>query len=135
MLTGSGKLAKCLIPVLKALGTELSVLARDKAFLAKMPELEIKGYTPDKIAAAIDENRIIINTVPARIFPDDCKPLYGKFFFDLASEPFCFDIDYYRKNGAECFTAPSLPAVFSPESSGKALARAALRIISERIIK
>ncbi len=133
LLTGYGMLVKGLIPLLKSFGANIAVCARKKEALEEARSLSCRTFELCEIQTAIKTSEIIINTVPHMIFPE--KPdisLTGKYFFELASKPYGFDHDKYRLYGGECTVCPALPSKYAPESSGRALGRAIVRLISER---
>ena len=134
LLTGFGFLAKGLLPALTALGANISIAARKKEALEKARTLSLGAFELRDIEKALADADIVINTVPHRIFPQNPEvSISGKYFFELASKPYGFDADYYRLRGAICTVCPSLPSKYAPESSGKALGKAIIRLIQEQI--
>lgn len=135
LVTGWGKLAKCLFHMLKSLNAEVMVAARNPTALSEVHSLGSEGVYFGEIYNLIDSSDIIINTVPCRVIDRDKirGGVSGKLFIELASAPFGFDADELSALGAKCILAPSLPSKYAPESSGYALGRAVCRLCSEGI--
>ena len=133
LLTGWGKLAKCLFHMLKDLNADITVCARSAAALAEVHSLGGEGVYLRDIYQKLDSSDIIINTIPHRIIHSENirGGLSGKLFIELASSPYGFDCEELSPLGAKCISAPSLPAKYAPESSGIALGRAICRLCSE----
>ena len=133
LLTGWGKLAKCLYFMLRSLKADLVVCARSQTSRAEILSLGTEAVDICNIGSYIDRCDVVINTVPHPIIssmqlPDD---LSGKVFLELASAPFGYDSEEVKTRGALSVYAPSLPSRFAPRSSGYALGRAVCRLFSE----
>lgn len=115
LVIGWGRIGKCLAVLLRQLGAKVTVSARKETDRAMLNALGYKAVN----TAQLDGKpfHLIFNTVPAAIpaaeFGDAVK-------IDLASVPGLEDPDVIRARG--------LPSKEAPESSGKLIARTAIRI-------
>ncbi len=132
LITGWGRLAKCLFFMLKRLNADVGVCARSRQARAEALTLGCDCGDICDIPYMIKSSDIIVNTIPAEILKkeDVTCSLSGKLFLELASAPYGFDRGSLSALGAKCVLAPALPSKFAPESSGKALGRAVCRLYS-----
>ena len=133
LITGWGRLAKCLFYMLKRLNADLTICARSPTARGEILSLGCECVDINNIYNPIKASDIIVNTVPARLI-DGSKitfDLKEKLFLELASPPYGYDPCELSALGARCVSAPALPSRFAPESSGLAIGRAICRIISE----
>lgn len=116
LLLGWGRIGKCLAPLLRGLGAEVSVAARKESDRAM---LEALGYTavPLPVPEA-DIYDILINTVPAPVMEEaDAAP--GALLLDLASVK--------GIAGPSVLWERGLPGRLAPQSAGALIAKTALR--------
>lgn len=133
LITGWGRLAKGLFFMLRSLGANITVAARDPRARGEVLSLGAEAIDIRDVGRGVCDADIIINTVPHRIMPRKALPLdiSKKVFLELASMPYGFDPNELSAEGALCIEAPSLPSRFAPRSSGLALGRALCRLCSE----
>lgn len=118
LVTGWGRIAKCLCQLLKALDAQVTVAARKESARAMATAL---GYAALDIPQVQTENfRLIFNTVPHMILPQ-CPGEGLK--IDLASERGLGGLDVAWERG--------LPGRLAPESTGKLIARRVLAILEK----
>lgn len=129
LVTGFGMLGAELSRLLEPFKVRLTVAARRKESRDEIEKAGCEAADISEIGERLGEFDIIINTVPARILPEKPNNIKGKYFFELASEPYGFDADVYRLCSAVCTLCPALPTVFAPESSGRALGETIIRHI------
>ncbi len=134
LLTGWGKLAKCLFHMLKKLGANPTVSARSASARAEVLSLGAEFVDLQNIVNPLKKADIIINTIPFPVIKNINHPLSGKLFLELASAPYGYDKKELEALGAKCIFAPALPTRFAPMSSGTAMGRAICRIISQNNI-
>lgn len=122
LLLGSGRISQCLTPLLRALGADVVVAARDPA---KRALLQALGYETEELPLPeyiLPRFRVIFNTVPAPLLSDraleHCRPDCLK--IELASFP--------GMAGSGILDARGLPGKLTPESSGKLIAKSILRL-------
>ena len=121
LVIGYGRIGKCMAKLLKDLGAAVTVAARKETDRALAEVLGFDSTTPGKWTP--EQYRVIINTVPAPVLDASaCAP--DALLLDLASVR---GITGDRVNWAR-----GLPGVCVPETSGKLIAKTALRIIQEK---
>lgn len=137
VVTGYGRIGRMLTHLLKQIGADVTVAARNYRQLAEAssfgnstlrlsPELPLGGLAPLCEKGKVD---VIFNTVPARLFdkaileslPSDLL------LIDLASVPGGVDFAAAKERGIEAIWALSLPGKYAPESAG--------RIIGETLLE
>lgn len=141
-VSGYGRIAKQLVRLLRALGAEVSVLARKESDLAWA---EMDGCRGLRLRQGRGENEavmsltkgydVIFNTVPHWLFDEsflsevDPKTL----IIDLASAPGGVDISVAKRLRSNVLWAASLPGKYAPESAGKLIADCVIDILSEEV--
>ena len=123
LVTGSGRVAKCVARVFSSLGASVTLAARNKA---ELTWAEIFGYdtvdSENSILLAEEfskEYDAIINTIPSEFITGclfDAIP-EGELYVELASAPYGIDAEKARLRGIEVIKAPSLPGRYAPESA------------------
>ena len=121
LVLGWGRIGKCLVRLLRALDCDVTVAARKERDRAMLEGL---GYRAVDFGAALDGYRLIFNTVPELVIPEDkvslCKNAVK---IDLAS----------RRGiaGEDVVWARGLPGIHAPESSGRLISGTVLRLLKE----
>ena len=119
LILGWGRIGKCLCPLLKDKGADVTVAARKVSDLAMIQAL---GYGSISIAEAPGETEhfdIILNTIPVLLFPQ------------IQTSPDCVTVELASKPG---MTGPNivdgrgLPGKISPMKSGKLIAETLMRL-------
>lgn len=143
-VTGSGRIARFLVRILRALGASVTVAARRRDSLAYFA---LDGADTLHITAerAGEECRwysslesgydIIFNTVPAWLFDRDFLERVdkGTLIIELASSPGGVDICAARELCSNVMWAPSLPGKYAPRSAGRIIAECVLGELEGRI--
>lgn len=141
-ITGYGRIAKHLCVIFKALGANITILARKEADLAFA---ECLGAQPLSIASEEDKKKalcalecgydIIYNTVPSLIFDRSFLERVSKktFIIELASAPGGIDVCAAKELGSNVLWAASLPGKYAPESAGKLIGDCVNRIIEKEV--
>ena len=117
LVIGWGRIGKCLAQLLKALGAEVTVAARNPSDRAILQAL---GYTAED-TASLRENlasfRLVYNTVPQPVISKEQSVHFTEncILIDLASKPGISHEDVIIARG--------LPGIHFPESSGQLIAR------------
>lgn len=124
LIIGWGRIGKCLAPLLKALGATVTVAARKEAARAMAQALGFKATILEK--APLEDYRLIYNTAPAPMLSAEqlsvCQA--GCLKIDLAS--------VLGLEGEDVIWARGLPGKDTPESSGRLIARTAIRLLPEK---
>ena len=120
LIIGWGRIGKCLGQLLKSMGADVTIAARNPAHRAMLHAL---GYGAEDIRD-LDPSRyrLIYNTVPC--------PVLSREQMSLCREN-CVKIELASKDGMEgedIITARGLPGIHMPESSGELIARTFLRL-------
>ena len=122
LVTGWGRIGKCLARLLRDMGARVTVAARKESDRAMIRALGYDAADPAGPGYGLVAFRIICNTVPEVIFPKDvlqyCRSDCLK--IDLASRP--------GMEGDDVIVARGLPNRYAPESSGELIAKTALRL-------
>lgn len=120
-VTGYGRCGSVLCRKLKALGADVTCVARSEKNLADafndgMKICHIKDF--HDICHSFDA---VINTVPALIINSSIIEKLRKecVIIETASAPFGVDFDFAKNNGINTIKAGSLPGRTSPETAGK----------------
>ncbi len=114
-VVGWGRIGKCLASHLRALGADVTVVARKEKDLAMLRAL---GYRAGVMPADFDGYRVLFNTADSAGIvnaPRKCLKI------DLASVQGIHDTDAIWARG--------LPGKLAPESSGRLIAESVLRLI------
>ena len=118
LIIGWGRIGKCLAKLLQGLGAQVTVAARKESRRVMIDALGYESCSLEKVHT--EQYRLIINTVPAMIFPT--VPGTG-LKIDLASTP--------GMAGRDILHAKGLPALLAPESSGELIAQSITHWIKE----
>lgn len=124
LITGWGRIGKCLSSLLKDMGADVTVASRKASDRAILQSL---GYRTSDYSALCDilpDIRLIYNTVPDLVLPENqiilCKN--------------CIKIDLASRRGIwgnDVVWARGLPGIQAPESSGKLIADTICRRMKE----
>ena len=119
LVIGWGRIGKCLAPLLKAEGANVSVAARKEADLRIIRDT---GYIPSPLpdtAKTTHRFDVILNTVPVLLFPQ------------IQTKPDCIRIELASRpgmTGSNIYDGRGLPGKISPMKSGKLIAETFLRL-------
>ena len=138
-ITGSGRISRILCDILRRMGAEVTVAARNADVLAYYELLDAhtlvigdngKERWSEPLLAGFD---IIFNTVPSWLFDKEFLKKADKktLFIELASAPGGIDICAARELGSNVLWASSLPGKYAPESAGALIAECVCEILGE----
>ena len=122
LIIGWGRIGKCLAQLLKSIGADVTVAARNPGHRAILHALGFDAVDLDGMADSLPHFRLIYNTVPHPILRWEQLSLCW---------PDCVKIELASKDGLEgddVITARGLPGIHLPESSGKLIAETFLRL-------
>lgn len=129
LITGWGRIGKCLGSLLKNAGADVAIAARKSEDLGMIRALGYEAENINELTYILKGYRVIFNTVPAPIlFASQlahCRPDCLK--MELASKPGILSDDVVSARG--------LPGKYAPESSGKLIASTALRMCARREVQ
>lgn len=134
LITGYGRIAKCLLKILKGFDANIAVTARRFADLSWAEIMGAKSIHINNASKNLSDFDIVFNTVPAAIFSEE---MLGEFkddclFIDLASKSGIDDLELARKMGLKAIWALSLPGKSAPITAGEIIANTIENILSER---
>jgi dipicolinate synthase subunit A len=141
-VTGYGRIAKHLCYLFKALGANITILARKEADLAfaeciGAKTLSIASEADKKISLRSLESGydIIYNTVPSWLFDRSFLERVDRktFIIELASAPGGIDVCAAKELGSNVLWAASLPGKYAPESAGRLIGDCVNRIIEKEV--
>lgn len=118
LIIGYGRIGIHLCAILKALGADLTVAARNVSALAMANSLHLRTVSLSSAPEA-EKYKIIFNTVPALLY--DCTQFPGSTIIDLASKP--------GISGNTVIRARGLPGKMAPDSSGSLIAKTVLSML------
>ncbi|QGT99658.1 Dipicolinate synthase subunit A [Candidatus Syntrophocurvum alkaliphilum] len=128
---GFGRVAVTLARSLKALGAEVTAVARNQGQLARAYEMGLKIADYDHLKEITNNSDIIYNTVPAMMLDKStlkyCNP--DAVIIDLAAQPGGTDFEAANSYGLKAILAPGLPGKVAPTTAGKILANVIPRLI------
>lgn len=117
LIIGWGRIGKCLGTILKSIGVPVTVYARKEKDRTMLRAL---GYDAVDAGADLSTFRLIFNTVPQIVFPQEI--------------PGCTKIDLASRRGLageDVVWARGLPGIHAPESSGNLIAQTFLMLCKE----
>lgn len=134
LIIGYGRIAKALIPMLKALGSRVSVCTRNPNSLTWCSVSGCEPVNMSELEAKIGAYDIIFNTAPSRIIEgpilDKINP--GSLIIDLASRPGGVDLNQASLKGLRVIWALGLPGKCAPITAGKIIAGTVLSALNGR---
>ena len=116
---GWGRIGKCLGPMLKERGVQVTVGARKPSDLAMIHALGYRNLPVQDAGPELPRFDIILNTVPVLLFPQ-AQVKDSAVVLELASKP--------GITGATVTDARGLPGKLAPEESGKLIAKSFIRL-------
>lgn len=124
LVIGWGRIGKCLGKLLKSMDCPVTVAARSVEDRAALRSLGYRAADTGDLRRILPEFRLIFNTVPAAVISEDEAALLEK----------CVKIDLASVKGIagkDVVWARGLPGVHAPESAGRLMADAFLRLRKE----
>lgn len=121
-IIGGGRIAFCLLPLLRALGARVLLYARSPDARRRAEEGGAATFPLVAGEAPVFPRgvRAVFCTVPAMLFPHGCPlPLPGVPFYDLGGG--AIDPAWAKEKGVPLPPSAGLPGRYSPESAGEYL--------------
>lgn len=120
LVVGWGRIGKCLAQLLKQMGADVTVSARKETDLAALISLGYSVRNSENLSDDLMKYRVIFNTVPVMVLPQEAVCREGCLKIDLASRQ--------GIGGENVIWAKGLPNKDAPESSGALIANTILRL-------
>ncbi|MDD2509687.1 MAG: dipicolinate synthase subunit DpsA [Syntrophomonas sp.] len=137
LIIGFGRIAITLARTLRALGSDVTVVARNEGQMARAYEMGCKRAHYSELTTAISNSNFVFNTVPSMVLSKsvlrqaNCDAL----IIDLATQPGGTDFEAANEYGFKAILAPGLPGKVAPISAGKILAELVPRLIIKELGK
>lgn len=126
LILGWGRIGKCLAQLLKALGAQVVVAARNPEHRAMIRALGFEAEALPLTQCILSRFRVVLNTVPSPLL--SAEALAG-------CHHHCVKIELASRPGLEgegIIDAKGLPGRLAPESAGKLIARTVLRLSAQK---
>ena len=131
LICGFGRIGRLLAPKLRALGAQVSVLARSATDLAWANVLGCRGLDM-KAPQPLGCFDAVVNTIPATLFRTAELLAFGDaLLVELASPPYGFDPDAAHSLGKRLILASGLPAATAPLAAAEAVRDSIYQIMEE----
>jgi dipicolinate synthase subunit A len=134
---GFGRVGITMARTLKALGSDVTVVARDHGQLARAYEMGCKKAEYSELQEIMNYTNIAFNTVPEMIL-DRTILKYANpqvLIIDLATQPGGTDFEAANNFGLKAILAPGLPGKVAPASAGKILADVIPGLIIKELVQ
>ncbi|KUG03823.1 dipicolinate synthase subunit a [hydrocarbon metagenome] len=121
---GFGRVGITMARLLKAMGSEVTVVARNRGQLARAYEMGCRKAEYHDLQQMMNYVDIIFNTVPSMVLTRDIlkHARQETVIIDLASQPGGTDFEAANIFGIKAILAPGLPGKVAPLSAGRILA-------------
>ncbi len=123
-IIGFGRVGITLARLLKAMGSEVTIVARNRGQLARAYEMGCRKAEYSDLNQIMNYMDIVFNTVPSMVLSREVlkHARQETVVIDLASQPGGTDFEAANIFGIKAILAPGLPGKVAPISSGKILA-------------
>jgi dipicolinate synthase subunit A len=130
-IIGFGRVGITLARTLKALGSDVTVIARNEGQLARAYEMQCKRASFADLHEIMSSTDIVFNTVPKMILNKEILQYANPktLIIDLAGQAGGTDFEAANAYGIKAILAPGLPGKVAPISAGKILADVIPRLI------
>lgn len=125
LILGWGRIGKCLALLLKNMGADVTIAARNTASRAIITALGFENGDIASLIPALPRFRLLVNTVPApQLTARQLSQCHSRCIkIDLASRP--------GLAGEDILVARGLPGIYRPEASGQLIADTLLRLLNK----
>lgn len=129
LITGFGRVAKALAALLKRVGVDVYVAARNETQKATAYALGYKVLDIYDLGSVIRIFDFVLNTVPHHVLGEKeiCLMKDSTLYIELASKPYGAKPEFFEKCGKRYLSAPSLPGRFCSQSAAEAIFRSITR--------
>ncbi|MDD3995599.1 MAG: dipicolinate synthase subunit DpsA [Bacilli bacterium] len=132
---GFGRVGITMARTLKALGSEVTVVARNAGQLARAYEMGCNRAGYEQLHEIMNHTNIVFNTVPHMVLDRSILKYANPdvLIIDLATQPGGTDFEAANLFGLKAILAPGLPGKVAPVFAGKILADVIPRLLMEEI--
>lgn len=137
IVLGFGRVGYTMARTLKVLGSQVLVVVRKEAQMARAFELGYDVCTYEDLPQKVLEAHFIFNTVPAMIIDRNLLNSMSPevIIIDLAAQPGGTDFQAAADLGIKAILAPGLPGKVAPRTAGEILAKVIPRFIVQGLNK
>lgn len=132
LVTGFGQVAKAMAALLKRVGLDVYIAARNETQKATAYALGYKVLDIYDLSSVIRIFDFTLNTVPSHVLGEREVSLMkdSALYIELASKPYGAKPEHFEKHGKRYLPAPSLPGKFCSQSAAQAIYRSIAKRIS-----
>ena len=134
---GFGRVGITMARTLKALGSEVTVVARNSGQLARAYEMGCTRAVYEDLHEIMNHTDIVFNTVPTMVLDRNILKYANPdvLIIDLATQPGGTDFEAANTFGLKAILAPGLPGKVAPVFAGKILADVIPRMLITELTK
>jgi dipicolinate synthase subunit A len=136
-IIGFGRVGITLARLLKALGSEVTVVARNEGQLARAYEMGCKRAYYSDLYRVMGDSDVVYNTVPAMVLDSQVLKYANPdiVIIDLATQPGGTDFEAANLYGLKAILAPGLPGKVAPVFAGRILAEVIPKLVIRELSK
>lgn len=133
LVSGSGRLGKCISQKLAALCADVTVSARKEKDFALLYSKGLKYIDTAQLESAVPQFDLIINTIPSKLYTRSVLSKLREecLLIDLASKPGGVDLKSAQDLGIKVIWALSLPGKVAPVTSAEAIKKVIYNVLKE----
>lgn len=130
LICGGGRIARALLPRLKAFGMEVTLAARKAEQRIWAAAEGAKTISLSALSTILAEQDYLFNTIPAPLLREAELSRCGEdcLLLELASKPYGIDLSAAEKLGKRAILASALPGKHSPQTAGEWIADTVLNM-------
>ena len=130
LISGGGRIARALLPRLKAFGMEVTLAARKAEQRIWAAAEGAKTISLSALPMVLAEQDFVFNTIPAPLLREAELSRCGEdcLLLELASKPYGIDFDAAERLGRRAVLASGLPGKHSPRTAGEWIAAIVLNM-------
>lgn len=134
LVTGYGICGETLADKLHGLGANVTVCARKSEARAKANARKCNAIAFGRLYETLAGYDYIFNTVPAMVLGEKEleKVNPNAVIIDIASAPGGIDYEWAERFGIQAYLCPSLPGIYAPEATARALIQVVMEAVEER---
>lgn len=123
LILGYGRCARQLAKMLQALGTQLTISARNPVLSKEITDAGMSFIPLERLSFALSGQSLVVNTIPALILNESLLRHISpdSQVFDIASAPGGIDKNAALALGIHAKNLPGLPGKYAPKASAKAI--------------
>lgn len=134
-IIGFGRIAVTLARMLKAMGSDVTIVARNDGQLARAYEMGCRRAGFNELREIMNKVDVVFNTVPSLVLNSNILKYSNPdvVIIDLATQPGGTDFEAANAYSLKAILAPGLPGKVAPVTAGKILADVVPRLIIQEL--